>query len=118
MRAIREFYKRERDGTVGRLDDGEIVSSLVVSNVSSGIRLGAGNGSNSSDTPTLGDVWDPVNLNGKWSAPPSWDSGVGVEVVEALKAQGGRRGGNADAWAAEEEVRVFVCFLCVCAREL
>ena len=92
--SLREFYKRERDGSVARLDDADIVSSLVLSNASSGLRLG--------DNQTLQDSWNPVDLDGKWSAAPGGDDAVGD--AGGINVEGRRRGGNADAWAAEEEV--------------
>ena len=82
---LRADYKRERDGEVRRTSDELRLRGLVVSNVSSGLRL--------DEMRTQGDRWQATSL------------GATVREGGTREGQGPRAGGKAEAWAAEEERR-------------
>ena len=88
---LRAFYKRERQSFVNSLADDLRLASLVMSNSSSGVSI------NDADTLPMTATSQPFSLTSTWSAAPG-------DAARGGGSAGGRRGGNAQAWAAEEEV--------------
>ena len=90
VQALRDFYRRERDGMVRSLADDFRVRSLVASNFSSGLRL--------DDDGAREGGWE-------WGTafrPPAGPlAGTDGDVRDATGMGG--KGGIAEAWAAEEE---------------